>query len=348
MSTNTADTAAEPIPYIRAVNEALRWALATYPEALIFGEDLALPGGPFGSTRDLHDEFGDRIFDTPISEAGFVGAATGAAIRGRRPIVEIMFMDFTQVAMDQIVNQLANVHYVSNGAMRAPVTIRTQQGHTPGSVAQHSQSLEAIFAHVPGLRVACPATPRDAYEILRTAIASDDPVIVIEARALYAEKAAVPLDGPLEAMGGAVVRRSGADVTIVTWSRMVPETLAAADLLAERGIDAAVIDLRWLNPLDHDTMAASLSQTGRLVVVHEANVTGGFGAEIAAWAAGERFWDLDHPILRIGTPDVRIPSAPNLQRALVPDAATIADRVEAHLRADADGADASADGLQTN
>lgn len=248
MSTNTADTAAEPIPYIRAVNEALRWALATYPEALIFGEDLALPGGPFGSTRDLHDEFGDRIFDTPISEAGFVGAATGAAIRGRRPIVEIMFMDFTQVAMDQIVNQLANVHYVSNGAMRAPVTIRTQQGHTPGSVAQHSQSLEAIFAHVPGLRVACPATPRDAYEILRTAIASDDPVIVIEARALYAEKAAVPLDGPLEAMGGAVVRRSGADVTIVTWSRMVPETLAAADLLAERGIDAAVIDLRWLNP----------------------------------------------------------------------------------------------------
>lgn len=326
------DTETEPITYIRAVNEALRWALAEYPEALIFGEDLALPGGPFGSTRRLHDEFGDRIFDTPISEAGFVGAATGAAIRGRRPIVEIMFMDFTQVAMDQIVNQLANVHYVSNGTMRAPVTIRTQQGHTPGSVAQHSQSLEGMFAHIPGLRVCCPATPPDAYEMLRTAIASEDPVMVIESRALYASKAPVPLGRPVEPMGGAVLRRPGSDVTLVTWARMLPEALGAAERLAERGIDAAVIDLRWMNPLDRETIAASLSETGRLVIAHEANVTGGFGAEIAAWAAGERFWDLDDPVLRIGTPDVRIPAAPNLQRELVPHAESIADRVEAHIR----------------
>lgn len=317
----------DEIPYIRAVNEALRWALREYPEALIFGEDLALPGGPFGSTRRLRAEFGERIFDTPISESAFVGAAVGAAIRGKRPIIEIMFMDFTQVAMDQIVNQLANVHYVSNGAMRAPVTIRTQQGHTPGSVAQHSQSLEAVFAHIPGLRIGCPATPRDAYEMLRTAIACDDPTIVIEARALYPTTGLVPLDGPLESLGGAVVRRPGADVTLVTWSSLLPHALAAADLLADRDIDVAVIDLRWINPLDTDTIAASLTQTGRLVVAHEANHTAGFGAEIAAWAAAERFWDLDAPILRIATPDVPIPAAPNLQQTLIPSVESIADQI---------------------
>ena len=321
------DNATDEIPYIRAVNEALRWAMREYPEALIFGEDLALPGGPFGSTRRLRSEFGDRIFDTPISESGFVGAAVGAAIRGKRPIIEIMFMDFTQVAMDQIVNQLANVHYVSNGTMRAPVTIRTQQGHTPGSVAQHSQSLEAIFAHIPGIRVGCPATARDAYEMLRTAIACDDPTIVIEARALYPVTGPVPLDGPVEPLGGAVVRRTGTDVTLVTWSSLLPRALAAADLLVDRNIDVAVIDLRWINPLDTDTIAESLAETGRLVIAHEANRTAGFGAEIAAWAAAERFWDLDAPIVRIATPDVRIPAAPILQQALIPSVESIADEI---------------------
>ena len=194
-----ADSSAVELRYIQAVNHALRWAMREYPEALIFGEDVAIPGGPFGATKGLRNEFGDRIFDTPISESAFVGAAIGAAMRGRRPIVEIMFADFTLVAMDQIVNQLANVRYVSQGRYKAPVTIRTQGGYTPGACAQHCQSLEAFFAHVPGLRVGLPAYPQDAYDMLRSAIAHDDPVLIIENRSLYPDKGTVILDRPVDA-----------------------------------------------------------------------------------------------------------------------------------------------------
>lgn len=328
MSTNTAT---EEITYIRAVNEALRWALREYPKALIFGEDVALPDGPFGATRGLHGEFGDRVIDTPITESAFVGTAIGAAMRGYRPIVEIMFMDFTQVAMDQIVNQLPNIHYVSNGGFRVPVTIRTQQGRTPGSCAQHSQSLEAVFAHIPGIRVGLPANPQDAYDMLRSAIASDDPAMIIESRALYASKAAVELDTLVAPIGGACLLRAGEDVTIVSWSRMVGEAEAAAQLLEADGISAAVIDLRWASPVDHDTIAQSLGQTGRLVIAHEANRTAGFGAELAAWATEKRFWDLDGPVARVGAPDIRMPAAAALQEALVPDATSIADAVRTTL-----------------
>ncbi len=327
------DTSAPQLTYIRAVNAALHWAMREYPEALVFGEDVALPDGPFGATRDLRSEFGERVFDTPISETAFVGAAIGAAIRGRRPIIEIMFIDFTQVAMDQLVNQLPNFHYVSQGAFRVPVTIRTQQGYTPGSCAQHSQSLEAFFAHVPGLRVGAPSNPQDAYEMLRTAIACDDPTLIIESRALYPQRAPVVLDRPVEPMGGARLLRDGDDVTIVSWSRMLHEAIQAAELLAADGIGAAVVDLRWLAPADYDPVAASLERTGRLVVVHEANRTGGFGAEVAAWAARERFWDLDGPILRIGAPDIRVPAAPSLQAALIPDARDIAREIREGLAA---------------
>jgi len=322
------EAVAQELRYIQAVNLALHWAMETYPEALAFGEDIALPGGPFGATKGLHDRFGDRVFDTPISESAFVGAALGAAMRGRRPIVEVMYGDFMLVAMDQVINQVANARYVSRGTWTAPLTIRTQQGYSPGACAQHSQSLEAWYAHTPGLRVGLPSTPRDAYEMLRTAIASDDPVLIIENRLLYPTMGAVPQGGPVEPMGGARIVHPGSDVTVVAWSRMVVEATKAATTLAERGVSVEVIDLRWLSPLDFTTVAASLHRTGRLVVAHEANLTGGFGAEIAARAVAECFWDLEAPIQRVGAPDVRIPAAPTLQAAVIPDAAAIVAAIE--------------------
>ena len=316
------------LTYIQAVNEGLRWALAAHENTLIFGEDVAKPGGPFGSSRGLWRDYGDgRIFDTPISESAILGAAVGAAMRGYRPIVEIMFMDFTLVALDQIVNQAANVRYVSNGAFSAPLTIRTQQGVTPGSCAQHSQCLETFFAHTPGIRVCVPATVEDAYELLRTAIACDDPTLVIESRALYGTTATVELDGPVAAIGGSCVRRPGSDVTIVTWGRMVTEAMSAAGTLAEQGIDAEVVDLRWLEPLDMPAVLSSVERTHRLVIAHEAVRSGGFGGEIAARAMEEGFDLLDAPIARVGAASVPIPAAPQLQRAVVPGAESIVNAV---------------------
>lgn len=318
----------EEVRYIQAVNHALRWALEEFPEAIIYGEDVALPGGPFGATKGLRDTFGTRVFDTPISEAAIIGSALGAAMRGRRPIVEIMYGDFMAVAMDQVINQVANARYVSRGRWAAPLTIRSQQGYSPGACAQHSQSLEAIYAHTPGLRVGLPSNPQDAYDMLRSAIASPDPVLIFEHRLLYPEKAPVTLDGPVAPIGGARIVRSGSDVTVVTWSRMVSEALKAADAEVERGRDVEVIDLRWLSPLDFATVATSVNRTGRLVVAHEANLTGGFGAEIVARAAKECFWHLEAPIERVGAPDVRVPAAPVLQAAIIPDATAIAAAVD--------------------
>lgn len=321
------------LTYIQAVNEALRWGLSTYPEAIAFGEDVAIPGGPYGATKGLWKEFGERVFDTPISESAILGAAIGAAMRGLRPIVEIMFADFFLVALDQLVNQAANVRYVSRGRFTAPITVRSQQAATVGACAQHAQSLEAIFAHVPGLRLGLPSNPQDAYEMLRAAISSEDPTIVIESRALYQERAPVALDSPVESPWSARRVRAGEDVTIVSWSRMVAEALKAGDLLAGEGIEADVIDLRWLSPLDIDAVLESVGRTGRLVVAHEANRTGGFGAEIAARVAQSGFWDLDGPIERVALPDIRMPAAPVLQRALLPDAAAIAQAAGRATRA---------------
>ncbi|WP_283133647.1 alpha-ketoacid dehydrogenase subunit beta [Rhizohabitans arisaemae] len=318
----------ESMRYIQAVNAALTWALDSRDDTVYFGEDVAIPNGPFGATKGLHKRFGaGRIFDTPISETGFLGMALGAAMTGMRPIAEIMYADFAFVAMDQIVNQIANIRYSSGGRWKAPLVIRMQQGYSPGACAQHSHSPEAYFAHTPGLRLALPATADDAYQMLRTAVTVDDPVIVAEARMLYPIAGEVRTDVPVEPMGGARVLREGPDVTVVAWSRMVPAALEAAETLAAEGIRAEVIDLRWLNPLDFETVGASVSKTGRLVVAHEANLTGGFGAEIAARVADECFEDLRSPVARVAAPDVPMPAAPVLQQAVVPEAVHVADTV---------------------
>jgi pyruvate/2-oxoglutarate/acetoin dehydrogenase E1 component len=321
-------TGTRSLTYLQAVNEALRWALGEYPEALFFGEDVALPGGPYGASKGLRKQFGERVFDTPISESAMLGAAVGAAMRGRRPIVEIMFGDFFLVALDQLINQAANVRYVSRGRFSCPMTVRSQHAALPGACAQHSQSLEAFFGHVPGLRLGLPATPEDAFEMLRTAIASDDPAVILESRALYQQTADLVMGGPVQPLGGARCLRSGTDLTVVTWSQMVGRAREAAEELGTRGVQVDLLDLRWLNPLDLDAVLNSVARTGRLLIAHEANITGGFGAEIAARVSNEGFWSLDAPIERVGALDVRVPASPPLNAAVIPQAATIVEAAE--------------------
>jgi len=316
------------LTYAEAVNAALRRCLSELPETLLYGEDIAKPGGVFGVTRGLRREFGERVFDTPISESAILGSAIGAAMLGRRPIVEIMWVDFSLVAFDQIVNQLSNVRYVSRGEVAAPVVIRTQQGSAPGACAQHSQSLEAFFLHVPGLRVAMPWSAQDAYDLMVAAVHSDDPVIVIENRTLYsAGKQDVVLDGPVQPLGGLRVRRDGGDATVVTWGAFTARALEAAELLAGRGVSVEVLELPWLNPLPTEEILASVRRTGRLAVLHEANVTGGFGAEVVARVAGAGV-AMRRPPLRIGLADSRVPAAPSLLAGLLPDAERIAAEIE--------------------
>ncbi|TDE08246.1 alpha-ketoacid dehydrogenase subunit beta [Jiangella asiatica] len=318
----TAETA--DLSYVLAVNAALRRALDEVPEVILYGEDVAKGGGIFGATRGLASAFGDRVFDTPISESAILGSALGAAMLGRRPVVEIMWIDFALVALDQIVNQIANTAYVSRGRWRAPLVIRTQQGHLPGACAQHAQNLEAMFAHTPGLRVGLPYTTQDAYDMLLSAVHCDDPVLIIENRSLYfRERVPVAVNGPVQPIGAAAVRRAGSDATVVAWSAVLAEVLAAADELSGEGIEIEVIDLRWLNPLDEATVFASVRKTSRFAVVHEANLTGGFGGELVARVAERCLGDLDAAPRRVATPDLRIPAAPHLQQAVIPQVADI-------------------------
>jgi pyruvate/2-oxoglutarate/acetoin dehydrogenase E1 component len=322
----------ESLTYAEAVRAALTRCLRDVPESLVYGEDVAKPGGIFGVSRGLKREFGDRVFDTPISESAILGSAIGAAMLGRRPIVEIMWVDFTLVALDQIVNQLANVRYVSRGELTAPVVIRTQQGSAPGACAQHSQSLEALFLHIPGVRVCMPWTPQDAYDLLLAAVYCDDPVLVLENRTLYnGPKQDVTVDGPIPAMGGSRLRRKGVDATVVTWGAMTERVLSAAALLDGEGIEIEVVETPWLNPFSTDDVLASVRRTGRVAIVHEANVSAGFGAEVVARIA-EQGVSLRSPARRIGLPDVRVPAAPSLAEVLVPSVGEIAEGVRALVR----------------
>lgn len=310
-----------------AVNAALARCLEEMPETLLYGEDVAKPGGVFGVTRGLQKRFGDRVFDTPISETAMLGAAVGAASFGRRPIVEIMWIDFSLVAFDQIVNQAANVRYVSEGRTTAPLTIRTQQGNAPGACAQHSQNLEALLLHVPGIRVCMPRTAQDTYDLVLSAVACDDPTVVIENRTLYAEaKEEVTVGGPILPIGGHRRRRTD-DVTVVTWGAMTSRVLDAVDRVVGDGLTAEVLEMVRLNPFDGDAVTESARRTGRLLVVHEAARTGGFGAEVVARVA-EAGAKLLAPPRRLALDDSRIPSAPHLARTLFPQT----EQIESALR----------------
>ncbi|MGH9572255.1 MAG: alpha-ketoacid dehydrogenase subunit alpha/beta [Candidatus Acidiferrales bacterium] len=314
--------------YIQAVNAALDAELSSRSELLVYGEDVGVAGGIFGASRGLQKKYGPgRVFDTPISESAILGSAVGASIMGMKPVVEIMWADFSLVALDQLINQAANVRYITRGRSAAPIVVRTQQGVTPGSCAQHSQSLEALLAHIPGLRVAVAATPQDAYSILRAAVACDDPCVIFEARSLYQNSGNVDLNSSAEPIGKARLYGSGRDAVIITWGTMLGPSLEAADSLKQDNIDVAVLDLRWLSPLDEEALFKAVENAGyRAVVAHEANITCGFGAEVVA-RLHEAFAGVPLQIARVGAPNVRIPASPVLMRALIPNASQIANTV---------------------
>jgi len=340
VSSNHATKAVPPLPsqgkeiaYGLAANRALILAMDSHPEVVMFGEDVATAGGNFGVTRNIRKNYGERIFDTPISESAILGAALGASITGMRPVVEIMWSDFLMVAFDQLVNQAANVRFISQGTLTAPMVVRMQQGITPGSCAQHSQSLEALIAHIPGLKVGLPSTPDDAFAMLRAAIGDPDPVIIIESRALYLDKGIVDFDAPVQDVGGARLRRVGGDAVIVTWGRITSTALESAEQLALEGIDVSVLDLRWLSPLDEEALIGAVrASSGRVVVLHEANETGGFGGEVVARLAQRAFDDLAGPVQRLGLPDVRVAASPVLQQAVFPSVDRVKEAVRATMR----------------
>jgi len=311
---------AAPLTTQKAINAALRSGLAANPRLLVFGEDVGHAGGIFGVSRGLHKEFGAaRVFDTPIAEASILGAAVGAGIAGVQTVAEIMWADFLFVAFDQVINQASNVRYLNESRLTAPLTIRLQQGATPGSCAQHSQSIEAILAHVPGIKIGLPATPQDAYDMTRAAIGDPDPTILVEHRSQYQVSGPVALGGAVQRAEGARWSRRGGAASIVTWGAMVSTALDAAELLASDGIEVGVLDLRWLRPLDDAALDEAVRESGGVVVVvHEAVEQGGFGAEIAARLSERHFSRLATPVRRVAAAEVRIPASAVLQRAVLP------------------------------
>ncbi|HLG70846.1 MAG TPA: alpha-ketoacid dehydrogenase subunit beta [Chloroflexota bacterium] len=307
--------------FLQGVNQALADAMREDQSVYVLGEDVAV-GGPYGATKGLAEEFGEnRVINTPISEGTVVGLAIGAALQGLRPVVEIMFVDFITLAMDQLVNHAAKLRYMSGGQLKVPLTIRTACGVSGAWGAHHSQSLEAWLAHVPGLKVVMPSTAADAEGLLRAAIRDDNPVVFVEHRALYYQAGGEPPDTP--ELGKARVRRAGRDVTVIATGRMVGLALEAAGELAKDGVEAEVIDPRTLQPLDVPALAESVRKTNRAVVVHEAVVPGGIGAEIAAQLQAVAFDYLDAPIERVGAPFAPVPAGPSLEAAYLPDAAAI-------------------------
>jgi len=326
MSTN------RTITYAAALNEALREEMKRDEDVIILGEDIGDYGGVFNVTKGLIEEFGrERIIDTPISEAGFTGAGVGAAMTGLKPVVEIMWVDFTFVAMDQILNQAAKMSYMSGGQTAVPMVIRTQGGGGRGNAAQHSQSLEAIFAQVPGIKVVAPSTPYDAKGLLKQSIREGCPVMFLENKMLYNQKGEVPEEEYVIPLGVADIKRAGSYVTIVSLSRMVQFSLDAAEQLAQEGISAEVIDLRTIVPLDVETVKKSVAKTNRLVIVQEAHRSYGWGAELAARIQEEAFDDLDSPVLRVAAEDVPIPYNLKLEKETLPQVADIVREVKKAL-----------------
>ena len=308
------------ITYAEAIREAIGQAMESDPSVFMLGEDIGVYGGAFGVSGDLVHRFGeDRVRDTPISELGIVGAAVGAALTGMKPIVEIQFSDFTAQAMDQIVNQAAKIHFMLGGELAVPMVLRAPLGSGTGAAAQHSQSLEAWFAHVPGLKVVMPSSPYEAKGLLLAALADPNPVIVLEHKLLYKTSGNVPEEMYTSEIGKAKVLREGKDLTIVATGVMVSRSLEAATELAAEGIEVTVIDPRTLSPLDMDPINESVSKTGRLMLVQEAPKHVGFMAEIAARVSeGPGIYSLTEPIKRLAGLDVPIPYAPQLEKSVVP------------------------------
>jgi pyruvate dehydrogenase E1 component beta subunit len=314
-----------------AICEALREEMERDARVFLMGEDVGAIGGIFATSRGLLDKFGpDRVRDTPISEAAIVGYAVGAAVAGLRPVVECGgFVDFLSLTMDQLVNQAAKLRYMFGGKGSVPIVVRAAQGSGVKLAAQHSQSLEAWFAHVPGLIVVCPSTPADAKGLLLAAIRNPNPVIFLEHKMLYFVKGDVPDGVGLERIGVAARRREGTDVTLVSYSLMATRCQEAADLLAQRGISCEVLDLRTIRPWDREAVLASVRKTHRLVVVHEAVKSFGAGAEIAATVMEEAFDDLDGPVVRVAAHDIPIPFNENLERETTPTVDRIVEAVKA-------------------
>jgi acetoin:2,6-dichlorophenolindophenol oxidoreductase subunit beta len=317
--------------YLQAITRTLAEAMRADSAVLVLGEDVA-EGGPWGATAGLAEEFGaERVRNTPISEAAICGVAVGAAQSGLRPVVEIMFVDFVTLALDQLVNQAAKAHFMSGGQLTVPLVLRTQGGAGQRGAAQHSQSLEAWLTHVPGLKVVMPSTAVDAAGLLASAIADPNPVVFVENKTLYFRKEEVPDEREPVPIGRATVVRPGRDVTVVAVSRLVSESLAAADELAADGIEVEVIDPRTLVPLDLETIVESVTRTHRLVVAHEAVAHGGFGAEITALVQEAAFDELDAPIGRVGAPFTPVPFSPPLEDAYLPGRDDVATAVRAVL-----------------
>ena len=310
--------------YRDALNEALREEMRRDASVFLMGEGIAERGGSYKVTVGLLDEFGPkRVIDTPIAEASFTGAGVGAAITGMRPVVEILFVDFAMLVMDQVVNQAAKYRFMTGGRGRVPLVLRTQGGVGDGLAAQHSQSLEALFCHIPGLKVVMPSTPYDAKGLLKSAIRDDDPVICIEHKLLYMTEGEVPDTDYVVELGKADVKRRGNDVTLIAWSNMVPRSLAAAEILTRDGIEVEVIDPRSLVPLDREAILASVRKTEHVVIVQEAIRRGGVASDIAAMIQAEAFDYLDSPIEIVAGKNTPVPYNQRLEQACIPQEADI-------------------------
>jgi len=320
------------ITYVKAITEAMAGAMRADERVFVLGEDVA-EGGPYTTTAGLAEEFGtERVINTPISESAIAGVAVGAAQSGMRPVLEIMFIDFITLALDQVVNQAAKAHFMSGGQLSVPLVLRTQGGAGTRGGAQHSQSLEAWLTHIPGLKVVMPSTAVDAGGLLASAIEDPNPVVFIENKTLYFKREEVPDEIEPLPLGRARVLREGDDVTIVALSRLVADALSAAERLASEGVSAEVIDPRTLVPLDLETIVRSVQKTNRLVIAHEAVEHGGFGAEIAAEVQAVAFDPLDAPVERVGAPFSPIPLSPPLEDAYIPGADDVYAAARATLR----------------
>jgi len=314
--------------YREALNQALAEEMRRDPLVFTMGEGIGERGGSYKVTEGLFKEFGpERVVDTPISEASFTGCGVGAALVGTRPVVEILFIDFTGLIMDQIINQAAKYEFMSGGQGKVPMVLRTQGGAGNGLAGQHSQSLEALFYHIPGLKVVMPATPYDAKGLLKASIRDDDPTIFIEHKLLYMTKGEVPEDDYIVPLGQADIKRTGDDVTLISYSYMTLKCLEAAETLAAEGISVEVVDLRTLTPLDKETILESVEKTGRAIVVHEAVKRGGVGGDIAAMIMEEAYDDLDGPVKRICGKNTTIPYNLELEKVCVPSVEDIIEGV---------------------